>query len=348
MVRTTMRAAAAALLIAFGPETATAEINGAGSTFAHPLMSRWAEAYKAETGEVVKYQSVGSGAGIKQIERRAVDFGASDMPLKPAELEQMDLIQFPVMIGGVVPVLNVGAIAPGELKLDAATLVSIFMGRITKWNAPAIAILNPAAKLPDLPIVVVFRSDGSGTTFILTEYLSKMSPEWRERVGAGTTVKFPTGVGRNGNDGVAQTIGRTAGSIGYVEYTYAKRSSLSYARVRNSAGEYVLPTAASFQAAAASADWSKAPGYYLVLTDQPGAQTWPIAGSVFILMGRSRADRERIPAALRFFDWAYRKGGGLADKLDYVTIPTDVQRQIQESWRGIKTADGQPAWGARP
>jgi phosphate transport system substrate-binding protein len=331
-----------ALIAGFGPVGAT-EINGAGSTFAHPLMAKWAEAYKAATGTEVKYQAVGSGAGIKQIQARAVDFGASDMPLKPAELEQSNLIQFPVMIGGVVPVVNIG-IPPGAMKLDGPTLAQIYLGAIKRWNDPALAALNPTLKLPDAPINVVFRSDGSGTTFIFAEYLSKVSPEWRDKIGASTSISFPTGVGRAGNDGVATTVVRTAGSIGYVEYAYAKKSTLSYTTVKNSAGRFAIPNGASFQAAASYADWSKAPSYYLLLTDQPGDYTWPIAGSVFIMMAKSQADRERAPATFRFFDWAYKNGGKLADDLDYVTIPREVVRQIEGTWGQVKDTQGQAAW----
>lgn len=342
MVRTAFLAAGFFLLTTIA--AGAGEIVGAGSTFAYPLMAKWAEAYKAATGTEVKYQAIGSGAGIKQIQGKSVDFGASDMPLKPAELDQWDLIQFPVMIGGVVPVINLGNIGPGEMKLDGPTLASIFLGKIRRWNDPALAALNPTLKLPDLPIAVVFRSDGSGTTFIFTEYLSKVSPEWREKVGAFTSVSFPTGSGRAGNDGVATATVRTVGAIGYVEYSYAKKSKLSYAAVKNGAGQYPVPNAASFSAAATYADWSKAQGYYLFLTDQPGAQTWPIAGSVFVMIGRSNQDRSRTLDAFRFFDWAYRNGGRMADELDYVMLPGDVVRQVEETWKQVKDAGGKDIW----
>lgn len=349
MARRAFVAAGFAVLLTVGAMTrpaSAAEIVGAGSTFAYPLMAKWAEAYKAATGLDVKYQAVGSGAGIKQIQGKSVDFGASDMPLKPAELDQWDLIQFPVMIGGVVPVINLGDIGPGAMKLDGPTLASIYLGKIKRWNDPALAALNPTLKLPDLPIAVVFRSDGSGTTFIFTEYLSKISPEWRDKVGAFTTVSFPTGVGRSGNDGVATTTMRTSGAIGYVEYSYAKKSKLSHVAMRNGAGQYPAPNAASFSAAAAYADWSKASGYYLFLTDQPGAQTWPIAGSVFVMIGKSGQDRERALGALRFFDWAYRNGARMADDLDYVMLPIDVVSQVEETWRQVKDTSGQGVWTA--
>jgi len=338
----------ALMIPAFASEARAIEINGAGSTFAHPLMARWMAAYKSETGIDVKYQAIGSGAGIKQIQGRTVDFGASDMPLKPAELDQWDLVQFPVMIGGVVPVVNVGGVAPGEMKLDGATLADIYLGKIRRWNHPALVALNPALKLPDQPISVLFRSDGSGTTFIFSEYLSKVSPEWRDKVGANTSIAFPTGAGRAGNDGVASTMGRTSGAIGYVEYSYAKKSTLSYARMKNSAGQFPAPNRASFQAAASYADWTKAPGYYLVLTEQPGAQTWPIAGSVFVMVHRSQAAPDRATATFQFFDWAYRNGGKLADELDYVTIPGDVVRLVEGTWRTVKATNGQGVWPKSP
>lgn len=323
-----------------------AEINGAGSTFAYPLLAKWADAYKASSGSGVRYQSVGSGLGIKQIQGRSVDFGASDMPLKPTDLEKLDLIQFPVMIGGVVPVINLKGIAPGALKLDGPTLADIYLGKIKRWNDPALIKLNPGLNLPDQPISVVYRTDGSGTTFVFADYLSKVSTEWREKVGAFTTISFPTGVGGRGNEGVAATTARTPGAIGYVEYAYAKSHNLSHGVVRNSAGEFVAPGKESFQAAAANANWSKAPSYYLLLTDQPGAKTWPITGSVFVMVHKAQGDAEveRAVSVFRFFDWAYTKGGKLADDLDYVSMPEDVVRQVQESWKQVKTSSGQSLW----
>lgn len=320
------------------------DISGGGSTFAYPLMTKWAEAYKAKAGDEIRYKATGSGLGIKEVQGQTIDFGASDMPLKPDELEKMDLVQFPVMIGGVVPVVNLGDVAPGAIKLDGPTLANIYLGKISRWNNPAIAVLNPTLKLPDIPIVVVFRSDGSGTTFIFTDYLSKISLEWRDKIGAYTTVSFPTGTGRAGNDGVATTTVRTLGAIGYVEYTYAKRSKLTYAAMKNGAGEYVLPTAAAFKAAASSADWTKAPSYYLLLTDQPGAHSWPMAGSTFALVRRSQADVERTRAIFKFFEWAYKDGAALAEQLDYVPIQGEVIRHIGDTWRGVKTPNGQSVW----
>jgi phosphate transport system substrate-binding protein len=326
---------------------AAAEITGAGSTFAYPLLAKWADAYKAGGGAAVSYQSVGSGLGIKQIQGRSVDFGASDMPLKPTELEKSDLIQFPVMIGGVVPVANVSGIAPGALKFDGTTLADIYFGTIKRWNDPALLKLNPDLKLPDQPITVVFRADGSGTTFVFTDYLSKVSPKWRETVGAFTTISFPLGISARGNEGVAATIARTPGAIGYVEYAYAKQHNLSYGLVRNSDGQFAHPNKESFQAAAANASWSKAPSYYLLLTDQPGAKTWPITGSVFVMVHKAQRDgeAERAASVFRFLDWAYRNGGKLADELDYVSMPDDVATQIRESWKQVKTADGKSLWG---
>ncbi|HEX7968476.1 MAG TPA: phosphate ABC transporter substrate-binding protein PstS, partial [Stellaceae bacterium] len=264
------------------------EISGAGATFPYPIYAKWAEAYKAKTGISMNYQSIGSGGGIKQITAKTVNFGASDMPLKPEELDKNGLTQWPMIMGGVVPVVNVRGIQPGQLKLDGPTLADIYLGKITKWDDAAIKKLNPDAKLPSMAIAPIYRSDGSGTTFIYTNYLSKVSPEWSEKVGNNTSVEWPTGIGGKGNEGVAALSARTAGAIGYVEYAYALQNKLTYAKLVNKEGNAVEPDSNSFQAAAANADWQTAPGFYLLLTDQPGKESWPITGASFILVHKTQ------------------------------------------------------------
>ncbi len=322
-----------------------AEISGAGATFPYPIYAKWAEAYKAKTGLSMNYQSIGSGGGIKQIQSKTVDFGASDMPLKPDELEKSGLMQFPMIMGGEVAVINVQGIETGKLKLDGKTLADIYLGKITKWNDPALAKLNPGIALPNQAMAVVHRSDGSGTTFIFTNYLSKVSPEWKEKVGENTAVEWPTGLGGKGNEGVAALVSRTDGAIGYVEYAYAKQNKMNYSLLSNKEGVYNQPDAKAFQAAAANADWKAAPGYYLLLTDQPGKDSWPITGASFILMHKKPENPENSKQVLAFFDWSYKNGQKLADELDYVPMPDPVVKLVEETWKTQLTgADGKPVW----
>ena len=341
--------AAAALvagMMGVAVQAIAAEITGAGATFPYPIYAKWADAYKQKTGTGMNYQSIGSGGGIKQIQAKTVDFGASDMPLKPEDLEKDGLMQFPTVIGGDVPVVNLKGINPGELKLTGPVLADIFLGKITKWNDPAIVALNKGAALTDQSISIVHRSDGSGTTFIWTNYLSKMSPEWKTKVGEGTAVAWPAGVGGKGNEGVSNYVQRINGAIGYVEYAYALQTKMTDVQVQNQKGEFVRANAASFKAAAAGADWSKAPGFYLILTDQPGAGAWPVSGATFILMHKSQAKPETAKQVLKFFDWAYSEDGDkLASTLDYVPLPTSVIQQIQAAWKSqIKDASGKALW----
>jgi phosphate transport system substrate-binding protein len=319
-------------------------ISGAGATFPYPIYAKWAEAYKAKTGVAMNYQSIGSGGGIKQIQAKTVDFGASDMPLKPEDLDKSGLMQFPAVMGGVVPVVNVKGIAPGALKLDGATLARIYLGEIAKWNDPALKALNPGLDLPSQAIAPVYRSDGSGTTFLFTNYLSKVSPAWKTKVGSNTSVKFPSGLGGKGNEGVAALTGRTDGAIGYVEYAYAKQNKMAHAQLKNAAGNFVQPESAAFQAAAANADWAKAPGFGEVLTDEPGEKSWPITGASFILLYKNAEHPERTKAVLEFFDWSFLNGQKLADGLDYVPMPKATVDLIREAWGVIKAPDGQALW----
>jgi phosphate transport system substrate-binding protein len=317
------------------------DLTGAGSTFVYPVISKWADAYKTETGTSVNYQSIGSGGGIKQIESKTVDFGASDMPLKPEELKKEGLLQFPIINGGDVPVINVSGVKPGQLKLDGQALGDLFLGKIKKWNDPAIVKLNPGVTLPETDVTVVHRSDGSGTTFIWTNYLSKVNADWKAKAGEGSAVNWPVGVGGKGNEGVASYVQRLDGAIGYVEYAYALQNKMNFAQVKNHAGNFITPNAESFQAASASAAWDKAPGMYLVLTDAPGKKSWPITGSTFILMQESQAKPEQAKEALKFFSWAYHKGTKLATDLDYVSLPANVVSLIEKKWRSeMKGADG--------
>jgi phosphate transport system substrate-binding protein len=319
------------------------DISGAGATFPYPIYAKWADAYKKETGNGLNYQSIGSGGGIKQIQNKTVTFGASDMPLKPEELNKFGLVQFPTVLGGDVPVVNLEGIKPGDLKLDGPTLARIFLGEIKTWNDPAIAKLNPSAKLPAQAIVVVHRSDGSGTTFIWTDYLSKVSPTWKTKVGANTSVEWPAGIGAKGNEGVANNTANTKGSIGYVEYAYAKQNKLTTVDMINKDGKTVSPNSAAFQAAGASAAWESTDGFYIILTDEPGAASWPIAGATFILMHKQPQDPVAAAEALKFFSWAYAKGDKMAEDLDYVPMPKNVIPVIQKVWSTqIKDASGKP------
>jgi len=315
-------------------------ITGAGATFPYPIYAKWADAYKKQTGIGMNYQSIGSGGGIKQINAKTVDFGASDKPLKPQELSKGGLMQFPAVMGGVVPVLNVKGIGAGQVRLTGDMLANIYLGKVKKWNDAALQALNPDVNLPNQAISVVHRSDGSGTTFLFTNYLSKVSSAWKSTVGEGTAVKWPTGVGGKGNEGVANYVARIDGSIGYVEYAYAKQNKLSYAMMGNRAGKFVAPEQESFKAAAAGADWAHAPGMYLILTDQPGAGSWPITGASFILLHTVQDKPANAREVLKFFSWAFKNGDGMASSLDYVPIPDSVVSLIETSWKNLKGSDG--------
>jgi phosphate transport system substrate-binding protein len=339
------RAVLAAGLITFAIAAQAADITGAGATFPFPIYSKWAEAYKQKTGNGMNYQSIGSGGGIAQIKAKTVDFGASDMPLKPEELQAAGLTQFPAIVGGVVPVVNLQGIAPGAINFSGAVLADVYLGKIKKWNDKAIADVNAGLKLPDEAITVVRRSDGSGTTFIWTDYLSKVSPEWKEKVGSSTAVSWPEGVGGKGNEGVAAYVQRIKGAIGYVEYAYAKRNKMTHGAVRNKEGEFVQPSDDAFQTAAAHADWKGAPGFYQILTDQPGKKSWPITGASFILLHRKQDKPQNAAEVLKFFDWAMKNGQKMALDLDYVPIPDNVVAVIEESWkRDVKDAAGKAVW----
>jgi len=327
---------------AFSTAAGAADITGAGATFPYPIYSKWAEAYKAKTGIGLNYQSIGSGGGIKQIIAKTVDFGASDAPLEPAQLEKEGLVQFPMVMGGVVPVFNLEGVKPGGLKLTGALLADIYLGKVSKWNAPEIAALNAGVKLPNQDITVVARSDGSGTTFIFTHYLSKVSGEWKDKVGNNTSVKWPAGVSGKGNEGVAAYVQRLPGSIGYVEYAYALQNKMSYTLLRNKDGNFVGPDDKTFRAAAANAQWDKAPGFYLLLTDQPGKESWPITGATFILMHKKQEKPDNAAIALKFFDWAYETGDKLALDLDYVPMPDSVVKLVKGEWKKITDASGKP------
>jgi phosphate transport system substrate-binding protein len=316
------------------------DITGAGATFPYPIYAKWADAYKKATGSSMNYQSIGSGGGIKQITAKTVDFGASDMPMKPADLQKNGLVQFPAIMGGVVPVYKVPGLKPGELKFTGKLLADIYLGKVTKWNDPAIAQLNPGAKLPGDTITVVHRSDGSGTTFLWTNYLSKVSPEFKGTVGEGTSVKWPAGVGGKGNEGVASYVQKINGSLGYVEYAYAKQNKLAHGQVQNQTGKFVQPEDVTFKAAAAGADWSSVPGMGVVLTDQPGEQSWPITGASFILVHAKQEKPASAKEVLKFFEWSFKNGQRMAGDLDYVPMPETVVKQIQAAWKGISDSSG--------
>jgi phosphate transport system substrate-binding protein len=340
--------AAAALAVAgfaFGPIAHAGDITGAGATFPFPIYSKWADAYKTKTGVGMNYQSIGSGGGIKQIQSKTVDFGASDMPLKPEELDKSGLMQFPAIIGGVVMVVNLDGVKPGELKLTGPLVADIYFGKLKKWNEKPIADANPSVKLPDENITVVRRSDGSGTTFLFTDYLSKVSPEWKEKVGSSTAVSWPEGVGGKGNEGVASYVQRIKGSIGYVEYAYAKKNKMTYTALQNKDGAYLLPDDTKFQAAAAYADWKSAPGFYQILTYQPGKESWPITGASFILMQKTQDKPANAQEVLKFFDWSFKNGQKMAEELDYVPLPTSLIAQINDAWKKeIKDGSGKAVW----
>jgi phosphate transport system substrate-binding protein len=336
---------AATAAIAYAGVSQATDITGAGATFPYPVYSKWADAYKKNTGIGLNYQSIGSGGGIKQISAKTVDFGASDMPLTPDVLKEKGLMQFPTVIGGVVPVVNLEGVASGSLKLDGATLADIYLGKITKWNDPAIAALNKGLALPDQAITVVHRSDGSGTSFIFTNYLSKVSPAWESSVGVGTSVAWKAGTGGKGNEGVASYVQRIKGSIGYVEYAYALQNHMNHVSLKNLDGNYVQPEASAFQAAAAGADWNKAPGFYLLLTNQAGKNSWPIAGATFILMYKVQDKPATAKEVLKFFAWSYAHGSKMASDLDYVPLPASLVKLIHKEWKSqIKTAAGKSVW----
>ena len=334
--------AAAAVSLAALPAGA-ADITGAGATFPYPIYAKWAQAYKEKTGVGLNYQSIGSGGGVKQIKAKTVTFGATDAPLKADELNAAGLAQWPMVIGGIVPIVNLDGIKDGEITLDGPTLAKIFLGDVKAWNDPAIAKLNPGVNLPSTAIAVVHRSDGSGTTFNFTNYLSKVSPDWKSKIGEATAVEWPAGIGAKGNEGVANNVTQTKGSIGYVEYAYAKQNKMTTAKLVNHDGVATAPTSAAFQAAAANADWANAPGYYQILTDQPGAQSWPITAATFILMPKQPADPAVAGEALKFFAWAFEKGGPAAEELDYIPLPASLVSMIEKTWKAdIKGADGKP------
>jgi phosphate transport system substrate-binding protein len=326
------KAIVAAGLVAASTSAFAADITGAGATFPFPIYSKWADAYKKETGNGLNYQSIGSGAGIKQIQAKTVTFGATDKPLKQEELDKDGLVQWPMVMGAIVPVVNLEGVKPGEMVLDGDTLAKIYLGAITKWDDPAIKKLNPKLALPADAITVVRRSDGSGTTFNFTNYLSKVSADWKSKVGEGTAVEWPVGVGAKGNEGVAGNIGQTRNSIGYVEYAYAKQNKLTYTNLVNSTGKTVGPDIKAFEAAASNADWSKAQGYYLILTNQPGEASWPITAATFILMHKEPVDKAASAEAIKFFKWAFANGGKAAEELDYIPMPESVVKLIEKTW----------------
>lgn len=316
------------------------DVTGAGATFPAPIYAKWADAYHKATGVKMNYQSVGSGAGLNQIRAKTVDFGASDMPLNDEALAKDGLVQFPTVIGGVVPVVNIKGIAPGQIRLSGEALGDIYLGKITKWNDAALTALNPGVPLPDAPIAVVRRADGSGTSFIFTNYLSKVNAEWKAKVGEGTAVNWPTGAGGKGNEGVAAFVQRLPNSIGYVEYAYVKQNKMTYTLLKNAAGAFVAPDDANFKAAAAGADWAKS--FYQILTAQPGKDAWPLTGATFILMHKAQDKPATASAALKFFEWAYVGGDAMAAELEYVALPANVKDLVRKQWAEIKDAGGKP------
>ena len=325
-------------LVSLATLAAAQDVTGAGASFPAPLYSKWASDYNKATSIKINYQSVGSGAGLRQIEAKTVDFGASDAPLKDEDLAKKGLVQFPTVIGGVVPVVNIKGITPGQLKLTGPVLGDIFLGKITNWTDPAIKALNPTLALPDAAIAPVRRADGSGTSFIFTNYLSKVNPEWKSKVGEGTAVNWPVGAGGKGNEGVAAFVSRLPNSIGYVEFAYVKQNKMTFAQLRNAAGTYVSPDDNAFKAAAAGADWAKS--FYQILTEQPGKEAWPITGATFVLMQKVQDKPAQATAVLKFFEWAYKGGDKTADDLDYVPMPATVKTAIEKSWADIKDASG--------
>jgi phosphate transport system substrate-binding protein len=346
MKLTRILTAACAGLALSGAVANAADISGAGATFPYPVYAKWADAYKKQTGIGLNYQSIGSGGGIKQIKAKTVTFGASDAPLSGADLEKNGLVQFPMVMGGIVPVVNIDGIAPGGLILDGPTLAKIFLGEIGKWNDAAIARLNPNAALPNQAIAVVHRADGSGTTYNFAYYLADVSPTWKSKVGISTSLQWPVGIGAKGNEGVANNVANTKGAIGYVEYAYAKQNKLTFARMMNKAGLAVAPTSESFQAAAASADWKSKPGYGVILANQAGDKSWPMTAATWILMHKTAQDAAASREALKFFAWAYRSGDKLAAELDYVVMPANVVADVEATWTAdMKDGSGKPLVG---
>ncbi len=344
-ISTVLTVATASVGLLTGSFAQAAEITGAGATFPYPIYAKWADAYKKVTGTSMNYQSIGSGGGIKQITAKTVDFGASDAPMKAADLEANGLIQFPAIMGGVVPVINVKGVESGKLRLTGELLANIYLGKVKTWNDPAIAALNKGVALPSDAITVVARSDGSGTTFLFVNYLSKVSAEWKSTVGEGTSVKWPAGVGGKGNEGVASYVARINGAIGYVEYAYAKQNKLAHALMANKDGQFVAPSDDAFKAAAAGADWAKTPGMGVILTDQAGKASWPITGASFILMHKLQAKPDNGREVLKFFDWAFKNGEKMADELDYVPMPAAVVKQIQDEWKkSLRDPQGKPIY----
>jgi len=339
-------AALSAVLLASAVQASAAvRITGAGATFPYPVYSRWAYDYNKETGVELNYQSIGSGGGIKQIKAKTVDFGASDAPLQPEELDEAGLVQWPMIMGGVVPVVNIAGIRANQLTLSGEVLADIFLNRITRWNDARIQALNPGVDLPDDAIAVIHRADGSGTTWIFTNYLSKVSPAWKSEVGNNKAVAWPIGLGGKGNEGVAAFVGKVPGAIGYVEYAYALQNHMTSVKLVNHDGHAVAPTAANFQAAAAGADWKNARGYYMVLTNQPGADAWPITGASFILMYRKQSNTDQAREVLKFLKWSYENGRKAATELDYVPMPASVVDMIERTWATEMTdTKGKPVW----
>ena len=321
-------------------------IHGAGATFPYPLYAAWAWHYAKETGVRVNYQSIGSGGGIRQIQARAVDFGASDAPVDADDLDRHGLVQFPMVIGGVVPVVNLPGVRAGELRLTPDLLAALFLGRIPRWNDPALTAANPGISLPDLPVTVVHRADGSGTTWIFSHYLDKVSPDWHEAVGYGKALQWPAGIGAKGNEGVASYVQRVRGAVGYVEYAYALQNKMTHAALKNRAGRFARPTAEAFAAAAAGADWAGTPGFGVVLTDQPGEGAWPITGASFLLVPKEPEDCAEARAMLDFFDWAYRRGAGIAGELHYIPLPAEVVSLVEAAWAREIRCKGEPLWKA--
>ncbi|BBE51556.1 Phosphate-binding protein PstS [Ferriphaselus amnicola] len=341
----TLVALGIAASFAFTTQAHAVDLTGAGATFPYPIYAKWAEAYKAQTGVGMNYQSIGSGGGIKQILAKTVDFGATDAPMTPEEQAKNGLTQFPTVIGGVVPVINLEGVAAGQLKLTGAVLADIYLGKITKWNDKRIAALNSGIALPDQAITVVHRADGSGTTFIFTTYLAQVSQEWKTTVGADKAVQWKTGTGGKGNEGVASYVQRIKGAIGYVEYAYALQSKMNFTQLENHNGFFVKPDDTTFKAAAANAKWDKANGFYEILTDEPGKESWPITGATFILVYKTQENAANGKEVLKFFDWAYASGAKMASDLDFVPLPDSVVKQIRESWKAnIKDAAGKPVW----
>ena len=346
MKRQFLKSVAAALtsLVVSAPVLA-ADITGAGATFPFPIYAKWAEEYKKATGTGLNYQSIGSSGGIRQIRAKTVTFGATDAPVPGNELDRDGMVQFPAIIGGTVPIFNVDGFGKGELRVTGPVLAEMFMGKISRWNDPKLAALNPGKNLPNQAITVVHRADGSGTTFLWTDYLSKANAEFKDKVGTGNAVKWPTGVGGKGNEGVAANVQRVKGAFGYVEYAYAKRNKIPYGQMKNRDGEFVMPDDGSFKAAAAMADWANTPGMGVLLTNQPGKDSWPATGASFILMHKTQADALTGRAVLKFFDWAFKNGGQMATELEYVPIPAPVVKQIQDQWKAsFKDSAGAPIW----